>query len=233
MKKIVLVLLIALSSVFGVEKFSIEKSENDQVCQHITNLLNNDLSDDGKIDLSQHQEFNWLKWNQLKEAYQDNLYVGHFDINNDRIDEGVLLWKYQWHYYDIEDIWYVNANKVQDLEKNFMSEKFHELTTESPRNGVTNGFGIYSFQDDKYVTLLERNTTQLYFVTLYPMKLDGVIYIAIFGNIESLKERNIQEGTDMKNEANGIVLIKLNPDNKIKDLCFLSRKNHKPRKETK
>jgi len=225
--------VITLSSVLGVEKFSIEKSDNDQVCQYVTNLLNHDLSDDGKIDLSQHQEFNWIEWTQLKKAYQDNLYVGHFDINNNHMDEGVLLWKYQWHYYDIEDIWYVNVNKVQDLEKNFMSKKFHELITESPRDGITNGFGIYPFQDDKYVTLLEKNTTQLYFVVLHPMKLNDVVYIAIFGNIESLKERDIKEGNDMKNEANGVVLIKLNPDNKIKDICFLSRKNHQPRKETK
>ncbi|MBN2832994.1 MAG: hypothetical protein JXK50_06675 [Campylobacterales bacterium] len=127
----------------------------------------------------------------------------------------------------------MNANKAYDLEKNFLPEKFHELLYESLIDRIANGFGIYPFQGDKKITLLGRNTTQLYSIVFYPMKLDDIFYIAIFGNLESLKERDIKEQTDMQNEANVVVIIKINPDNKIEDLCFLSRKNHKPRKETK
>ncbi|MBN2832993.1 MAG: hypothetical protein JXK50_06670 [Campylobacterales bacterium] len=91
MRNVIIILVITLSSLLGVEKYSIEKSDNDQVCQYVTNLLNHDLSNNGNIDLSRHKEFNWLEWKQLQEAYQNNLYVSYFDINNDHTDEGILL----------------------------------------------------------------------------------------------------------------------------------------------
>ncbi len=228
MNKIVWMLLLGLCGVWGIEEFKLEESHHDPLCQQFTTLLNKDLNDHGKIDLLQHPEFNWLKWKPIKTKLQeDKVYMSYFDINNDHKQEGIFLDKIQWHDNDIEAIWYMDNDKARDFEANLIPGKIHLLSNDTLKEGVPYSFGIYSFANKKEVTLLGKKTSQLNFVAFYPMKVEDVFYMAVFGNTEFFDERVIEKRADMQNEANGVVLLKVTPENKVQDLCYLARNHHK------
>jgi hypothetical protein len=97
------------------DNYLLTMSKDDKVCQHLYQLFNVDLRKKGKLVLEEHEEFNWLKWDQpyfiirkksalepnfedelLSEneyeqeytSYSKHLYKGaFFDIDNNGIDE--------------------------------------------------------------------------------------------------------------------------------------------------
>ena len=102
-------------SIVQADNYLLTMSQDDKVCQHLSQLFNVDLRKKGKLALEEHEEFNWLKWDQpyfmirnksglepnfedelLSEneyeqeynSYSKHMYKGaFFDIDNNGIDE--------------------------------------------------------------------------------------------------------------------------------------------------
>lgn len=51
-------------SVAQASGYLLTMSKEDKTCQHLYKLFNGDLMKKGKLALTEHEEFNWLKWEQ-------------------------------------------------------------------------------------------------------------------------------------------------------------------------
>ena len=71
MKRILLLILIFffLSSISFADEYVLVMSKDDNVCQHMLKLYNDDLKKYGEIKYSQHKEFNTIKWEKRNYLY--------------------------------------------------------------------------------------------------------------------------------------------------------------------
>lgn len=94
MKRILLLILISifLSSISFADEYVLVMSKDDNVCQHMLKVYNDDLKKYGEIKYSQHKEFNTIKWekrNYLLSMFSGKMkgdqptLISKFDINND------------------------------------------------------------------------------------------------------------------------------------------------------
>jgi hypothetical protein len=94
MKRILLLIsiFIFLSSISFADEYVLVMSKDDNVCQHMLKLYNDDLKKYGEIKYSQHKEFNTIKWekrNYLLSMFSGKMkgdqpiLISKFDINND------------------------------------------------------------------------------------------------------------------------------------------------------
>jgi hypothetical protein len=93
MKRITLLILIFvfLSSISFADEYVLVMSKDDNVCQHMLKLYNDDLKKYGEIKYSQHKEFNTIKWEERNYLYSFDdetktdipILISKFDINND------------------------------------------------------------------------------------------------------------------------------------------------------
>jgi hypothetical protein len=97
-KKILLVLfLLFIPSLGFADEYVLIMSKDDNVCQHMLKLYNDDLKKNGEIKYSQHNEFSTITWEKKKcysldkgfKHYRDVL-MSKFDINNDGDKEIVI-----------------------------------------------------------------------------------------------------------------------------------------------
>ncbi len=80
--------------------YALVMSKNDNVCQHMLSIYNEDLKQNGRLVLDTHQEYNSIKWDKDAQIMEgDYLYsrsnqdakISVFDINNDTRQEVVLF----------------------------------------------------------------------------------------------------------------------------------------------
>lgn len=247
MKKIIISLMLLVTSVLAVNEFTIAKSRDDKVCNQILDLLNNDLNNRIWVNLDKHKEFNWIHWKPLKEKYQDSFYVAHFDINNDDINESVFLYKGQWNYYDTESIYYMTEKNGDSIEIEYDDSKIRDGQLVEKGLGKisgtwTNAFRKYkenkcnkNIESVEYVEILGEKVDSIYLGQYFPLKLDGVYYIAVFGYAKSRMEQKdiAADGRDMTNEGNVMMLIKFDKNNRRDNICFLQRNNYRLNQGTK
>jgi hypothetical protein len=82
---------IFLSSTSFADEYVLVMSKDDNVCQHMLKLYNDDLKEYGEIKCSQHREFNTIKWEERtyfclfdgKMKTDIPILISRFDINND------------------------------------------------------------------------------------------------------------------------------------------------------
>ncbi|WP_157608716.1 hypothetical protein [Shewanella violacea] len=103
------------ATVVQADNYLLTMSQDDKACQRLYQLFNGDLMTNGKLALEEHEEFNWLKWDQpyfiirqkseLEPNFEDELlseneyeqeyasytkyfYKGaFFDVDNNGVDE--------------------------------------------------------------------------------------------------------------------------------------------------
>ncbi len=101
MKKIVLVLILFLfpPTLSWADEYVLVMSKEDNVCQHMHKLYNEDLRKYGEIKYDEHEEFKAIKWEEKKYYWHgviDNIekrgtvLLSKFDINNDGKDEIII-----------------------------------------------------------------------------------------------------------------------------------------------
>ena len=98
-RKIILVLiLLVLPVVVWGDEYVLVMSKEDNVCQHMLGLYNEDLRKYGKIQYDEHEAFTVIKWEEKKyyTTYPDgkkhyiddgSVLMSRFDINNDGKEE--------------------------------------------------------------------------------------------------------------------------------------------------
>jgi len=102
LKRILLLVLISLSlfSTSFADEYVLVMSKDDNVCQHMFKLYNEDLKEYGEIKYNQHKEFNTIKWEERdylwvsmfdqKVKRGEPLLISRFDINNDGKPEIII-----------------------------------------------------------------------------------------------------------------------------------------------
>jgi hypothetical protein len=99
------VALVLLSSIAWCDEYVLVMSKDDDVCLHMSQILNSDLKKHGEIRFKAHPEFTAIKWeqkrryciNERKEREKDydclgtgTAFLSSFDINNDGKAETVV-----------------------------------------------------------------------------------------------------------------------------------------------
>jgi len=101
-------------------------SKDDQVCQHMLSIYNNDLHKEGKLLLETHEEYSSIKWDRetkiMQDKYPYSAYVGDlkvstFDINNDDKNESVVFYITMQHYLPYQDTLTYYPSETMDLIK--------------------------------------------------------------------------------------------------------------------
>src|SRR3990172_10871396 len=102
MRKMVLVLLLlAISAAGWADEYVLVMSKEDNVCQQMVGVYNEDLRKYGEVKYDTHGEFNWIKWEEKKirmwpeEVEGTNIKITIFDINNDLKDEVIVYTEYK------------------------------------------------------------------------------------------------------------------------------------------
>lgn len=113
LRKIALVLILLVfpvvifaSSIVWADEYVLVMSKDDNVCQHMLGLYNEDLRKYGEVKFDEHEEFNRIKWEEKKyyTTFPDgkkhypvypydlktNVLMTRFDINNDGKEEVVI-----------------------------------------------------------------------------------------------------------------------------------------------
>jgi uncharacterized protein YecT (DUF1311 family) len=216
--------------------FTLIYSEDNKTCNQFANLLNNDLKKYNEINLSRHEEFNWIKWKQIqKEVYYEkhfywdyNIFVDYFDINNNGSKEGVFLWESAPRFRFV-DIIYTTRKDGENIEKLILSKEhkgwslYNSKISEITENAMSETFSFY--KPPLNVKSIERIWGSILFPEPYPAKFNNKYFIAVFG-VKDNRERYIKYRAplySMPNCGNKVTLIKFNPDNNKEGICILEK----------
>lgn len=223
-RKIILVLiLLVLPVVVWGDEYVLVMSKEDNVCQHMLGLYNEDLRKYGKIQYDEHEAFTVIKWEEKKyyTTYPDgkkhyiddgSVLMSRFDINNDGKEEIVLKFN-QFFKRDFADSLYF-----------FKSEYLDYFKDEVDVNGLylkaTGKMGTMAFKANVY-QLKELPKALLPAGPGYPeakfyYSLGGLFFINPFlfkGNYYI----DMKDDTDIEK---WLVILKYTKDNQLKDICY-------------
>jgi hypothetical protein len=234
-KILAIIILVFLSSIVWADEYVLVMNKDDNVCQHMIKLYNDDLKKYGEIKYDQHKEFNAIEWenrNYLfsfdgKTKFKRPVLISKFDINNDGLIEIIILDKKQTLRGIDSDALYIFKDKAIDYNKNniminenFSNKAIGEWGKASNRKPFH--FGKYFLQEIPPQHKLPRlgnkrkepiSITLNGFFYFNPFIYDKVFYVAM-----TEWDRHQRETEKL------LVVIKLNSDNQIKDVCYFQNK---------
>jgi len=230
MKKILFFLvLFFLSSISFADEYVLVMSKDDNVCQHMLKLYNEDLRKYGEIKYDQHEEFNAIKWEEKKyymmregkkeypPSYASNMpaLMSRFDINNDGKEEVVIKTEGMLHGIVTEQLFYFRGKDSAyfNNEEGFDTKILYDKATGRVGGGVgfeANGYGLKELPKISIGVVGDKEAYAHYVVGghfyIDPFIFNGTYYI------------------DMKDKQLGIrkwlVILKYTKDNQIKDVCY-------------
>jgi hypothetical protein len=179
--------------------------------------LNNDLKKYNEINLSKHEEFNWVEWKQIQQQgvynnrFIGDIFVNYFDINNDGNEDGVFWWEPQYRSTYMSDIKYTTKEDGKLIENSTIAERLsghgYFFNKEIGKADINNGFGVYHFtnsvQDVLYSKISHDYSRNIpisyryikrmgvggfYYPEPYPLKINNTYFVAVFGVIEILAD---------------------------------------------
>ncbi|MDY0238931.1 MAG: lysozyme inhibitor LprI family protein [Campylobacterales bacterium] len=216
------------------DEFYLSYSSDNFTCQTFLNILENDLKNNGDINLSRIDEFNWVKWEKTPKYISTigkNSFISYFDINNDGTDETIILDEVPWDYKLLE------LNYFRKEEKNIYNQTLYKLSESLGRVADSTSIGLFDFNEITFAVYSNEknmNCNTIHFPEPYPVKINNTYYIAVFGLSETFYEIKYPPSLySMPNNANKIALIKYSPDNFKQGVCILNRANQNTLKHIK
>ena len=223
---LLILFFIFLASVSFADEYVLVMSKDDNVCQHMLKLYNDDLKQYGEIRYSQHKEFNTIKWEKRNYLYSFDdittadipILISKFDINNDGKPEII-----------VKD--YGRGLKDRDSDRYYV---FRESELNYFQNGVTindafknraigiwGDFGKKPFEANVYELLEIPGPEMLEFEgRRIPVKyfLGGWFYFHpfLFGKKYFISMNDWQRDLVEKWE----VVLSFTPENQLKDTCY-------------
>jgi len=209
-------------------------SKDDQVCQHMLSIYNNDLHKEGKLLLETHEEYSSIKWDRetkiMQDKYPYSAYVGDlkvstFDINNDDKNESVVFYITMQHYLPYQDTLTYYPSETMDLIKTGiqsrelfkgrLGEKFMDHQSYPLKELPVQNILKWSNKEmDAYIDI----GSHMY---LRPFLFRQRSYISIFGRYGGYTE------TPHSLSNHDIVTIRqYQPDNTLKDICYYAKLHH-------
>jgi len=232
-KKILLVLfLLFIPSLGFADEYVLVMSKDDNVCQHMLKLYNDDLKKYDMVKYDQHEEFNSIKWENKKyyrthedkkiypvRSYEANttVLISEYDINNDGKKEIVIkhvswyksILSDQLHYFKNED-----ANLFKDDE--FDIKVLYTNAAGSIGSGAQETYKLKELPQFLYLGIGSKESKAYYslgkYLYIHPFFFDKTYYLDVKDEVPS-DVRGIYSGKFL-------VIIKYAGDNKINDTCY-------------
>lgn len=229
MKKILLVILISffLFSISFAGEYVLVMSKDDNVCQHMLKLYNDDLKKYGEIKYSQHKEFNTIKWEErnylysLDETKRDiPILISRFDINNDGKPEIIvkdyrrgLKGRHSDHFYVFREgdlNYFQNGVTINDDFKNRAIGIWGDFGKKPFEGNVYSLYGLPAFET---FTIPETKESLKFYYSL-----GGWFYFYpfLFGNKYFISMNDWHPDMVEKWE----VILSFTPENELKDTCY-------------
>ena len=221
------VVIVFLPLLTKADEYLLVMSKDDHVCQRAGSIYNKDLKEYGKLSLENHEEYNWLNWDEnidIRDASGHSGVIGTpiiklavFDINNDGVYETVIFSRSSLGSLlrDKLDIYPVSVSKNR---KNLNWATLNEIKY----SGIYGGMD-YQLKDapaQRETKLANGDILKFYidighFMYIRPMKFGETYYVSLFGS-EGQGRSNVElENTNM------VSISKFDKDNELTDVCYL------------
>lgn len=238
MKRLMLVGgLLMINTFLQADAYLLVMSKDDQLCQNITKMFNDDLFKHKEVRLEDHKEFNAVVWDKEFEFYRigedkpinkpecdEKQSLGCknaiFDINNDGKDELVA--------YMDERLYgrasYNQINYVQPEDNASLKFKYGQSIsvgfTRTTNSHNYKEFPVQKVHNDGFKQYVSSGSD----VLLRPFKLADTFYIATFFNTHG---RDNWDGLGYRsknlNDNNMVSISKYDANNEQHDLCYMMR----------
>jgi hypothetical protein len=193
-----------------------------------------DMRKHGKIIFKNHEEYNWLKWdedisvyfdyeNRESQAYEGAIFGGicAFDINNDGKTETVLFERTSLGGYLFDNLKFFPFEYYQKFKTKINTKEYPQgypsfpppnshLLKELPVQMVTDSLGV------KHENRLHLGT----YSYIRPLKIGSQYFLSIFGSLwEGLPYPPLDQ-------TNFIAVSQYGPNNQLEDVCYFMRAYH-------
>lgn len=246
MEKKIIAILVILNFVFPAFAFADEyvlvMSKDDNVCQYMLNLYNEDLKKYGQIDYDRHNEFKVIKWEKQKSYFQSQeakglkeygTLISKFDINNDGVSEIIIKDDHRAVRGIESDGLYIFREKDFNIfrDKIVISQEFADKTigawgwvfNKKPFEG--NVYSLYELPPYKiWVDPTPAKKKVKFYYSLggwfyfYPFIYKGKYFTSMNDRLPDTAEKwRVPEYEEDKWE----VIFQFTPDNQVEDVCYL------------
>lgn len=225
MKKTFLFILffILLSSISFADEYVLVMSKDDNVCQHMLKIYNDDLKKYGEIKYDLHKEFSTITWEKKKCYFLDNngykhytdVLMSKFDINNDGNkeivikDESVSIYGIEGHavyFFKKEDSEYFKGNEFDGA---VFRRAIGKLETT-----VGDSYELKELPQFLYLGIGDKEAKSFYtlgiYLYLHPFFFKGNYYLDMNDNVPY---KGIYS-------TKFLVILKYTRDNQISDTCY-------------
>lgn len=246
MRRIFLILiLVLLPSICLSDEFVLVMSKEDNLCQHMLKLYNEDLKKYGKIKYDEHEEFNWIKWEEKQirlrpPSYPQNIEEIHaritfFDINND-LKNDVIVHRESMLSSQPMDVYEIfRYEDLEMLNEIIDGSKYYTKTLKSFDSNAGVPVNIYDLSKADIKKLPERMKD---YIAAAKKRGDKVIFYVDGDKINYLKHNNrfyisYEESNDHTYHGDGgqySIISELLQDNTLKNQCLYLIKKDKPYK---
>jgi hypothetical protein len=231
-KLLLIVFFLLLSSISWADEYVLVMSKDDNVCQYMHKLYNEDLKKYGEIKYDKHKEYDAIKWDNKKyyrmrdgkkeypiQPYESNttVLISRFDINNDGKEETVI--KHESYYKNILSD-HLHYFKTEDAslfkEDAFDIAILYNKATGSIGNGSRYTYVLKELPQFIYLGVGDKEAKAYYslgkYIYIHPFFFAGTYYLGI----------NDEVPFDIKRIYSGkfLVILKYTKDNQIKDTCY-------------
>ncbi len=228
----VALLILLLPAIGLADEYMLVMSKDDNVCQHMHRLYNDDIKKYGEIKYDQHEEFNAIEWGDKKfyrirdgkkeypkEAVESHttVQISYYDINNDGKEEIVI--KQEGYYKGIQsdNVHYFKNEDASLFQEDAFDIKI--LYNKSTGNISSGGGNIYELKElPKFIySGIDNKDTKAYYslgayIYVNPFLFAGTYYLDLKDEVPY----------DFKNmySSNFLIILKYTKENQRQDACY-------------
>jgi hypothetical protein len=224
---ILVLILVLLPAICWADEYVLVMSKDDNVCQHMLNIYNEDLRQYGEVKYDADKEFTTIRWEGKKYyrmiegkkeypaySYSDNIVrMSKFDINNDGKEEIVIKDKGMLRSNFTESLYYFkNEDSGYFKEDEFDIKILYTKATGAVGTGGFKG-NTYALKElPQILEVIGGKEVKLYHV------MGGWFYVNpfVFKEVYYMSMRD-DDPSDIKKFS---VILKYTKDNQLKDICY-------------
>ena len=232
-RNIFIVLFVLLLPAIGLaDEYVLVMSKDDNVCQHMHRLYNDDLKKYGEIKYDQHAEFNAIEWEDKKfyrivgdkKEYpkepiesKTTVQISYYDINNDGKKEIVIKDEGSYKGIPSDNLHFFKNEDVSLFQEDAFDIKIlYNKATGNIRSGGRNTYELKELPEFIYSGIDDKDTNAYYslgaYIYINPFSFAGTYYLNVKDDVPF----------DFKKMYSGkfLVILKYTKENQIKDICY-------------
>ena len=235
-KKFILLLTVVIIFVLPIllyaDEYVLVMSKDDNVCQHMLKVYNDDLKKYGEIKYDKHDEFKSIKWNEKKYYRLNNgkkeypkppietnttVLLSEYDINNDGKNEIVV--RNESYYKNIlsDDLYYFkNEDAILFRDDAFDIKVLYTKATGNVSSGGQNTYKLKELPQFLYLGIGDKEAKAYYslggYIYINPFFFAGTYYLDVKDEVPT-ENKGIYS-------SKFLVILKYTKDNQRKDTCY-------------